>query len=136
MRETSTIHYTFEDVSGSAETFNKGDFEKIVEKEEKIGTVLVELVGENESIEVPLLKGYRKPYDSDITDEIGTEHYIFYEELKNYEKVEKRLDETLVPTVDRDSYKMGTGYDVKKIKKICNEENVNYEDFCKYMQEK
>lgn len=82
MRETSTIHYTFEDVSGYAETFNKEDFEEIVEKEEKIGTVLVELVNENESIEVPLLKGYRKPYDSDITDEIGTEHYIFYEELE------------------------------------------------------
>lgn len=82
MRKTSTVHYTFEDVSGSAETFNKKDFEKIVANEKNNGTVLVELNGENETIEVPMLSGYRKPYDFDVTDEIGTEHYIYYEELE------------------------------------------------------
>lgn len=82
MKKTSTILYTFEDISGCAETFNKGDFERIVEKEAVTGNILVELVGENESIKVPLLKGYKEPYDSDITDEIGTEHYIYYEEIE------------------------------------------------------
>lgn len=82
MRKTSTIHYTFEDIDGYAETYNKEYFGEIVIKEKIIGTVSVELKGENEFIEVPLLDGYREPYDSDITDEIGTEHYIFYEELK------------------------------------------------------
>lgn len=84
MRETSTVYYTLEDVSGSAETFNKDNFEKIVASEINKGTILVELNGENETIEVPMLSGYREPYDFDVTDEIGTEHYIYYEEIASY----------------------------------------------------
>ena len=35
----------------------------------------------DENILVPILNGYKIPYDYAITDEIGTEHYIYYEEL-------------------------------------------------------
>ena len=43
--------------------------------------VAVDLEGENENILVPILNGYKIPYDYAITDEIGTKHYIYYEEL-------------------------------------------------------
>ena len=43
--------------------------------------VAVDLEGENENILVPILNGYKSPYDYTINDEIGTEHYIYYEEL-------------------------------------------------------
>lgn len=86
MKDTSTILYTFEDSSGAAETFDLKDFKKIITGEKQVGSVMVELEGENESIQVPLLDGYREPYDWAVTDEIGTEHFIYYEEKNFYEK--------------------------------------------------
>lgn len=79
MKATSTVHYTLEDREGCAETFN----DIYIFKDDFIGSTTVNLNGEGESITVPLIKGYKQPYDFDITDEIGTEHYIYYEELDN-----------------------------------------------------
>lgn len=80
MKKTSLIHYTFEDANGSAETFNGSDFRKKIAKEKVIGISAIELVGEETFLTAPVLEGYKKPYDWDVTDDIGTEHYIYYEE--------------------------------------------------------
>ena len=81
MKKTSTVLYTFEDKDGYAETYQKEDFDKIVLSEKIIHKMFVALEGENENILVPILNGYKPPYDYAVTDEIGTEHYIYYEEL-------------------------------------------------------
>ena len=81
MKKTSTVLYTFEDKDGYAETYQKEDFDKIVLLEKIIHKMFVALEGENENILLPILNGYKIPYDYAITDEIGTEHYIYYEEL-------------------------------------------------------
>lgn len=82
MKKTSTVLYTFEDKDGYAETHQKEYFDIIVSSEKIIHKmVAVDLEGENENILVPILNGYKLPYDYAITDEIGTEHYIYYEEL-------------------------------------------------------
>ena len=81
MKKTSTILYTFEDKDGYAETYQKEDFDKIVLLEKIIHKMFVALEGENENILVPILNGYKLPYDYAIIGEIGTEHYIYYEEL-------------------------------------------------------
>lgn len=82
MKKTSSVLYTFEDKGGYAETYQKEDFDIIVSSEKIIPKmVAVDLEGENENILVPILNGYKLPYDYAITDEIGTEHYIYYEEL-------------------------------------------------------
>ena len=82
MKKTSTVLYTFEDKEGYAETYQKEYFDIIVSSEKIIHKmVAVDLEGGNENILVPILNGYKIPYDYAITDEIGTEHYIYYEEL-------------------------------------------------------
>ena len=82
MKKTSTVLYTFEDKDGYAETHQKEYFDIIVSSEKIIHKmVAVDLEGENENILVPILNGYKLPYDYAVTDEIGTEHYIYYEEL-------------------------------------------------------
>ena len=82
MEKTSTVLYTFEDKDGYAETYQKEYFDIIVSSEKIIHKmVAVDLEGENENILVPILNGYKLPYDYADTDEIGTEHYIYYEEL-------------------------------------------------------
>ena len=62
---------------------SKKEYFDIIVSSEKIipKMVAVDLEGENENILVPILNGYKLPYDYAITDEIGTEHYIYYEEL-------------------------------------------------------
>ena len=82
MKKTSTVSYTFQDNEGYAETYQKEYFDIIVSSEKTIHKmVAVDLEGENENILVPILNGYKLPYDYAVTDEIGTEHYIYYEEL-------------------------------------------------------
>ena len=82
MKKTSTVLYTFEDKDGYAETYQKEDFDKIVLSEKIIPKmVAVDLEGENENILVPILNGYKLPYDYAITIGVETEHYIYYEEL-------------------------------------------------------
>ena len=82
MEKTSTVLYTFEDKDGYAETYQKEYFDIIVSSEKIIHKmVAVDLEGENENILAPILNGYKLPYDYAVTDEIGTEHYIYYEEL-------------------------------------------------------
>ena len=81
MKKTSTVLYTFEDKDGYAETYQKEDFDKIVLLEKIIHKMFVALEGENENILLPILNGYKIPYDYAITDGVGTEHYIYYEEL-------------------------------------------------------
>lgn len=81
MKKTSTVLYTFEDKEGCAETYQKEYFDKIVLSEKIIHKMFVALEGENENILVPILNGYKPPYDYAVTDDIGTEHYIYYEEL-------------------------------------------------------
>ena len=77
MKKSSTIRYTFEDKFGDAETYvNLND--AFVTQEDIVGEI--ELQIEDEKRIFPLIKGYKKPYDYDVTDEIGTEHYIYYEE--------------------------------------------------------
>lgn len=80
MKDTSTILYTFEDTSGDAETFTDAEFHKILEKEKQLGSLLIQLKGEDDSIQVPILEGYKTPYDYTIVDDEGTEHFIYYEE--------------------------------------------------------
>lgn len=82
MKKTSTVSYTFQDNEGYAETYQKEYFDIIVSSEKTIHKIVaVDLEGENENILVPILNGYKLPYDYAVTDEIGTEHYIYYEEL-------------------------------------------------------
>lgn len=80
MNETSSILYSFENIYGDVET--------VKHLSGTISTVLtgryitLELGGndEGEALSVPILEGYKVPYISDVTDEIGTEHYVCYEE--------------------------------------------------------
>lgn len=81
MKKSSTVHYTLENKNGHAETFNKQMFDSIVAKEQVNSFVQLVLENEGETIEVPLLSGYKEPYDYAFNDDIGTEHYIYYEEL-------------------------------------------------------
>ena len=81
MKLNSTILYTFEDIEGHAETLDLDSFNRNLLDETIIGYLDIDLIDENETINVPILKGYRHPYDWDVTDEIGTEHYIYYEEI-------------------------------------------------------
>lgn len=82
MKKTSSILYTFENVYGDVET--------VKHLSGTIGTVLtgryitLKLGGndEGEELSVPILEGYKAPYLSDVTDEIGTEHYVYYEEKR------------------------------------------------------
>ena len=81
MKKNSTILYTFEDIEGHAETLNLDSFNRNLLNETITGYLDLDLIDENETINVPILKGYRDPYDWCVTDEIGTEHYVYYEEL-------------------------------------------------------
>lgn len=76
MNNNDTILYTLEDKQGYAETFQNLNF-LLTENQEYI---LITLENTNVSIDVPILDGYQIPYDFSVTDEIGTEHYIYYEE--------------------------------------------------------
>ena len=76
MNDNDTILYTLEDKYGFAETFKDLDF--LLTKNQKY--ILITLENTNVSINVPVLDGYKMPYDFSVTDEIGTEHYIYYEE--------------------------------------------------------
>ncbi|ARM65989.1 hypothetical protein AM7_042 [Lactococcus phage AM7] len=76
MNNNDTILYTLEDNQGYAETFQDLNF--ILTENQKY--MLITLENTNVSINVPVLDGYRTPYDFSVTDEIGTEHYIYYEE--------------------------------------------------------
>lgn len=86
MKATSTVFYTFEDIAGYAETHDKQTFETIVSQEQVKDFIQLELENEGETIKVPILAGYKKPYDFPVTDEIGTEHYIYYEEIEEAEE--------------------------------------------------
>lgn len=81
MRENSTILYTFEDFEGHAETLDLDGFNRNLFNETITGYLNIALIDEDETIKVPILKGYRHPYDWCVTDEIGTEHYIYYEKI-------------------------------------------------------
>lgn len=87
MKTSSTVLYTFEDIAGYAETHDKQTFDTIVSQEQVKGFIQLELENEGETIRVPILAGYEKPYDFAVTDDIGTEHFIYYEEMEesNYE---------------------------------------------------
>lgn len=76
MKENDTILYTLEDRYGYSETFENLNF--LLTENQKY--ILITLENTNISINVPLLDGYRAPYDWSVTDEIGTEHFIYYEE--------------------------------------------------------
>lgn len=76
MKENDTILYTLEDRDGYAETFT--DLAFILTENQKY--TLITLENTTEAVKVPLLDGYRMPYDFSVTDEIGTEHFIYYEE--------------------------------------------------------
>lgn len=82
MKATSTVLYTFEDIDGYAETHDKQTFDTIVSQEQVKEFIQLELENEGETIKVPVLAGYKKPYDFAVTDNIGTEHFIYYEETK------------------------------------------------------
>lgn len=76
MKENDTILYTLEDRDGYAETFENLDF--ILKENQKYMPITLE--NTSVLVNVPLLDDYRMPYDFSVTDEIGTEHYIYYEE--------------------------------------------------------
>ena len=83
MKWTSTIAYTFEDIDGSVETFKR--LSEVVGITIMNETITLKL-GDNDrgdTLEVPLISGYNTPYVSDVTDEIGTEHYVYYEQRGN-----------------------------------------------------
>lgn len=92
MLSTSTIRYTLENRHGEAETFQT--LEEIPNIE--ITDETVELTfGGNDPDEIfiaPIIKGYNAPYVDESTDEIGTEHYIYYEENTNKTKVVRNFE--------------------------------------------
>ena len=81
MKKNSSILYTFEDEEGHIKIVDLDYFNRSALSETITGYLDIDLIDENETINVPILKGYRHPYDWCVTDEIGTEHYIYYEEL-------------------------------------------------------
>lgn len=83
MLSTSTIRYTLENRHGESETFQT--LEEIPNIE-ITRTSIQMILGGNDAGEIfmaPVIKGYDAPYLDERTDEIGTEHYIYYEESKN-----------------------------------------------------
>lgn len=48
-------------------------------------------------------------------------------------RVLSRLSEAMVPYVRKDNFEKSEGVDVNKLKKICKEENANFNDFCYHM---
>lgn len=98
MKSTSTVLYSLENLNGEAESFTDKTFWG---KVEAIGCAKVwtnvTLNDENgETIRVPQLTGYENPYDHSVTDDAGTEHYIFYKERK---KVTKEPDTNVTNTI-------------------------------------
>lgn len=86
MKKTSAIYYMIGDTEGNVESYHIDDTpEKILDKK-RISSIEIELNGENEIFVAPVMAGYYTPYDSDITDELGTEHYIFYDEIEDWLK--------------------------------------------------
>lgn len=80
MKWTSTIGYTFEDHNGEEETFvNLNNVANIVITDKLVDLRLGD-DDEGDILTVPIIKGYKTPYISDVTDDMGTEHYVYYEE--------------------------------------------------------
>lgn len=80
LKVSSNIFYTIEN-KNEAETFSKKDFEAEIEQERVtvVGEKRIHLNNEDEVyISVPILKGYEPPYDADITQDMETNHYIYY----------------------------------------------------------
>lgn len=91
MKQSSSILFTLESVQGEAETFTTLDE---VMNIELTGEHITLVLGDNDNGELfiaSIIKGYKKPYIYDVTDEIGTEHYIYYEEKKEEEDMTKTV---------------------------------------------
>lgn len=91
MKQSSSILFTLESVQGEVETFKTLDE---VTDIELTGEHITLVLGDNdqgELIKVPIIKDYKNPYIYDVTDEIGTEHYIYYEEKKEEEDMTRTV---------------------------------------------
>lgn len=91
MKQTSSILYTFESTCGEAETFRTLDEVMDIELTGEHSTLVLGDNDEGELFIAPIIKGYKKPYIYDVTDEIGTEHYVYYEEKKEEEDMTKTV---------------------------------------------
>lgn len=80
MKRVDEVYYTLENKNGCAESYNHSGFIQVLKNEKIIGYIALLLVGTKELISVPVLEGYRKPYEFTVVDELGTENYIYYEE--------------------------------------------------------
>lgn len=91
MKQTSSILYTFESTCGEAETFRTLDEVMDIELTGEHSTLVLGDDDEGELIIVPVIKGYKEPYIYDATDEVGTEHYVYYEEKKEVSNMTKTV---------------------------------------------
>ncbi|QBZ70007.1 hypothetical protein [Enterococcus phage vB_EfaM_Ef2.3] len=79
------IYYTIQDRDGFAESYNESGFLHELGNMKIIDYTYIALEGAEkgdtvELVKVPILEGYQYPYDFLVIDEIGKEHYIYYEE--------------------------------------------------------
>ncbi len=79
------VYYTIQDSYGYAESYNGEGFSHELDNMKIIDYAYITLEGveKGEPTElalVPILEGYQYPYDFLVIDEIGKEHYIYYEE--------------------------------------------------------
>lgn len=91
MKQTSSILYTFESTCGEAETFRTLDEVMDIELTGEHSTLVLGDDDEGELIIIPVIKGYKEPYIYDATDEVGTEHYVYYEEKKEVSNMTKTV---------------------------------------------
>lgn len=79
------VYYTIQDSYGYAESYNESGFLHELGNMKIIDYAYITLEGTEkgeptELVKVPILEGYQYPYDFLVIDEIGKEHYIYYEE--------------------------------------------------------
>ena len=91
MKQTSSILYTFESTRGEAETFKTLNEVMDIELTGEHITLVLGDDDEGELLTAPIIKGYKEPYIYDATDEIGTEHYVYYEEKKEENTMTKTV---------------------------------------------
>lgn len=91
MKQSSSILFTLESIHGEAETFTTLDEVVNIELTGEHSTLVLGDNDEGELFIAPIIKGYKKPYIYDVTDEIGTEHYVYYEEKKEEEDMTKTV---------------------------------------------
>lgn len=79
IRPSSTVLFTFETRDGEARSYAS------LSHIDTVGLPLTVVPLNDEcfgcAVTVPLIPGFAPPFDFSVTDDLGTEHYIYYQEI-------------------------------------------------------